>query len=115
MHRRCLTDDLGRLHVRCGHACRLLAALVDGTAYERNRLVDVERFRQVFESTATIRGDGAVQVGVRGDHDDGNRRSLVVDQIEQLDAAQTRHANVGDDRGRGLALKQRTDALRGRK
>ena len=45
-------------------------ALVERAADELHRLVDVERLRQVLERAALERGDRAVEVGIRGHHDD---------------------------------------------
>jgi hypothetical protein len=82
-----------------GRRRRLFGAsshLVRGAAHQVHRLVDVERLGQVFERAALVGRDGAVQVGVRRHHDDG-QLGLLARHLgaQQLQARLARHADVG--------------------
>ncbi|GAC1633527.1 MAG: hypothetical protein NVS9B10_28900 [Nevskia sp.] len=110
LHRRRLADDrgarLGRLRLRHGHA------LLRGTAHERGDAVDVERLRQVFEGAAAERGDGGIEIGMRGDDDDRQLRPQRAHALHQRQAIEAGHADVRDqDVGTLGILVQRVQQL----
>ena len=77
-----------------------------GAAHQLDRLVDVERLRQVFERAALVRRDGAVEIGVRRHHDHRQSRPLAADLLEQVEAAAAGHADVGHEHVRLLAAER---------
>jgi hypothetical protein len=78
----------------------------DGAAREPHRLVHVERLGQVLEGAAAVGGDRALEIGVRGHDDDRDLRRPGADGLEQLQAADAGHADVGDHHVRPLAVQQ---------
>ena len=106
LHRRRLTDDARRrLHGRL--LGRVAAALTRGARHELHRFVDVERLRQILERTALIRGHGAVEIGVRGDHDDRHVGVRAREPLHELEPAHVRHADVGDQHVGPIVLERR--------
>ena len=75
LHRGRLAEQLAESS-RLGCGLRAAAALRwrAARAHELDGLVDVERLRQVFERAALVGGHRAVEVRVRGHHDDRQRR-----------------------------------------
>ena len=65
-------------------------------ADQRERVVDVERLRQVLERAALERRHRAVEVRVRGHDDHRHVRIALLDLVEQREARFARHADVGD-------------------
>ena len=65
-------------------------------SHELDRLIDVERLRQVFERAALVGRHGAVEIGVRGHDDHRQARTLGADLLQELEAAAARHADIGD-------------------
>ena len=65
-------------------------------SHEIDGLIDVERLRQIFERTALVRSDCAVEIGMRGHDDDRQLRLRVANLLQQLEAAAAGHADVGD-------------------
>jgi len=95
LHRRRLAEDFRGLAHRL-RDLRLAPALVQRPPDQLDRLVDVERLRQVFVGAALESGDRAVEVGVGG-HDDHRDRGMPrFHRLEQLQAGLPRHADIGD-------------------
>jgi hypothetical protein len=109
LHRRRLAEDFRRL--RAGRLDRRHDRRLAGrAANERDRVVDVERLGQVLERAALERLHGAVEVRVRGHHDDRDVRKALLDLGEQRDARLARHPDVGDEHLR-LAHRERLQHL----
>ena len=70
-----------------------------------DRLIDVERLRQVLVRTALIGGYRAVEIGVAGHDDHREMRIAGRDLAEEFQSVHIGHADVGDDRV-GLAQPQ---------
>ncbi|MNZ60742.1 hypothetical protein D3C78_788160 [compost metagenome] len=103
LHRRGFTDDFRRTGQGLGHIeALLLLRMLVGALYQRDRLIDIERFGQVFESAPLVRRHCAVQVGMGGHDDDRQARVLVANLCQQVEAAGAGHANVGNDHVRLL-------------
>ena len=68
------------------------------TLDQGDRLVGVERLRQVLERTAPIGGHGAVEVGIAGHDHHREMRIAGGDLSEQIQTIHAGHADVGDDR-----------------
>ena len=85
----------------------VLPVVGEGPGDEGDRLIDVERLRQVFEGTALVGGHGAVEIRVAGHDDDREMRAAGRDLAEQLQAVGVGHANVADDRVGLAPLKPR--------
>ncbi len=104
LHRRRLADDLWRVVL----ACRLLLALLllsvlIGALDQRHSVVNVERLGQVFEGAALIGRHRAVQIRMRSHDDHRQARVLLADLREHVQAADTGHADIGNDHIRLLA------------
>src|SRR3989344_4250883 len=91
----------------------LPAPVFDGALHQAQGLVHGEGLRQVFKGTAAVGGHGAFRVGVRGDDDHGNFRRLAIDDLKQIQSADARHADVGDDDIRLLPIEYVGDVVRG--
>ena len=87
---------------------RVATALPRCSRDELDRLVDVERLRQILERAALVRGHGAVEIRVRRDHDDGNVRVRAREPLHELEAAHVGHADIGDQHV-GPAVLQRVE------
>ena len=75
----------------------LLLEVVLGPAYQGDRLVDVERLGQVFEGTALVGVDRAVEVRVGRHDDDGQIGLAAMDLLQQAQAVDARHADIRED------------------
>ena len=75
-------------------------------ADQRERVIDVEGLRQIFERAALKRCDSAVEIGVRRHDDHRHLRITLLDLIEQHEPRLARHADVRDEHLR-LADRQR--------
>ena len=73
-----------------------------GAPYQRQRFIDIERLGQVFEGTALIGGHGAVEVGMRRHHDDGQVRVFLAHARHQVETIGSGHADIGDQDIRAL-------------
>ena len=62
------------------------------------QVLAVERLGQVAEHAALRRADGVGNRAVRGQDDDRQRRVLAMNRLEQLQAVDAGHSQVGDDR-----------------
>ena len=71
---------------------------------ELDRLVDVERLRQILERAALVSRYGAVEIRVRRDHDDGDVGIRAREPLHELEPAHVRHANVRDQYVRPAVL-----------
>ena len=80
--------------------------LLGCATHEVHGLIDVEGLRQIFERAALISRDRAVEIGVRGHHDDGQFRLAVANLGQQLETAAARHANVGDQHVGSIAAQR---------
>ena len=99
----------------CGVAAVSAAALTDaagGAPDERDRLIDVERLRQVLEGATLIRRHGAAEIRVRRHDDDGQRRAGVANPAQQRQARLTGHPNVGHQHVRGFTAQRFQRGLR---
>jgi len=87
-------------------------AFVERLRHAGPHFVQMERFRDVIERAHLQTGDGALDFGHGGHHDDGRLRPAGDDLAQQRDAVHFRHPQVGDDeRHRSLLeLLQRFDA-----
>jgi hypothetical protein len=99
----------GLLSQRLGRRRRLLLCPA-GAAHLIDGLVEVEGLRQVLEGTAVEGGHGAVEVRVRGHDDDRQVRDGGVDLLQQIEAVDAGHADVGQDHVGALALQRLHDA-----
>ncbi|ABA47527.1 hypothetical protein BURPS1710b_2767 [Burkholderia pseudomallei 1710b] len=97
LHRGRLAEHLGRLGelVVVGHAAA--QALFDRAPDQLDRLVDVERLREIFERAALKRRHRAVQIRERRHDDDGQPRQPVVHRLQQLEPRAARHPDVGHE------------------
>ncbi|GBF30916.1 hypothetical protein MnTg04_00867 [bacterium MnTg04] len=66
-----------------------------GTMDQGNGLVHIERFWQILECTAAVRGHRAVQVGVRGRYDDRQTGSFATQDCQQIQPGNPGHADIG--------------------
>ena len=64
-------------------------------AHQRYGLLQVERLGKILKCPALISRHGAVEIGIRGHHDDGKTGHVFAEHVEQFQPAGTRHANVG--------------------
>ena len=100
LHGRRLADDLraaGRILLACLAFGALLLEVILGAAHQGYRLVDVERFGQVFEGTALVGVDRAVEIRVGGHDDDGQIGLAAMDLLKQAEAVDAGHADIGED------------------
>ncbi|MND56661.1 hypothetical protein D3C80_477720 [compost metagenome] len=104
LHGRRFADDLrgARLRRRRFQALLFLGVL-EGALDQRHGFVDVEGLGQVLEGAALVGGHRAVQVGMGGHDDHWQARVQLADPCQQVQAAGTGHADVGDDHVRLLA------------
>ena len=97
LHRRRLTDDLGRL---CGLAMLDRPPLVAVTQRPLDLghgLFDIEGLRKIFERATIIGRDGAVEIRVRG-HDDDRYTGVAVTQVfQQRNSVSAGHPDVRQD------------------
>ena len=80
------------------------------------QLLAVERLGEVAEHAALRGGDRVRDGAVRGEDEHGQPRMLAIDRVEQLEAVDAGHAQVGDDDGRpphGDGRQRRLAAFRG--
>ncbi len=100
LHRRCLTDDFGSgggfLLTRLALGALLLEVIL-GAAHQGHRFIDVERFGQVLEGAALVGVDRAVEIRVGGHDDDGQIGLTAVDLLQQTQAVDARHPDIGED------------------
>jgi hypothetical protein len=75
----------------------LVAVAARGATHEFHGLVDVERFRQVFERATFVGGHCVLEVRMRGNHDHRQSGPAAVDLLEQGDAAHSGHPYVRDE------------------
>jgi len=113
LHRRRLTEDFGGdgLDRRCTDLGR---ALRQRPAYQRHGLIDVERFRQIFEGAALEGRHRRIEVGIGGHDDDRQVGVILLDLAQQVEAAGAGHADVGNQHARQLSRRQRRQRLVGR-
>src|SRR5882672_6777940 len=76
---------------------RLAQTFVDCAPNQLNGTIDVERLWKVFEGTTLESGNRTFEVRKRRHDDHGKRRMLALDGTQQLDAAFSGHADVGDE------------------
>ena len=106
LHRRRLAEHFRNAARFARRLSSTRTRLLSGAAHQIDRLIDVERLRQIFERAALIRGDGAVEIGMRG-HDDDRQLGLAVANLgQQLEAAAARHADVGDQHVGSIAAQR---------
>ena len=96
LHARRVTEQLrhrpaGRLALAVDRERRVTRRAAD----QFDRLVDVERLRQVLERASLVRGNRRVEVRMRGHHDHRQARPRGTDLLQQFEAAATRHPDVG--------------------
>ena len=107
LHGRGLSQDFLGHDVFVGLFGEFLAlAFLGGTANELDGLGHIEGFGQVFEGTALKGRYGAVEVGKRRHHDDGQCGQALlhaVEQVQSREALRIRHADVADQH-QGLAI-----------
>ena len=105
LHRRRLTENF-RLFGSDDAVRRNGVRFRGRAADQRQRMIDIEGLRKVFERAALERCDSAVEIGV-GRHDDHRHlRITLLDLIEKHEPRLARHADVGDEHLR-LADRQR--------
>ncbi len=97
LHRGRLADQRGDVLLVLAGILGLVGAAARGPAHELHGLVDIERFRQVLESTAFVGRHCILEVRVGRDHDHRQIRPAAVDLLEQGDAAHSRHAHVRNE------------------
>ena len=102
LHGRRLTEDLRRQQFLVLGAV-LLRALLQRTAHEADRLIDVEGLRQVFEGAALKCCNRAVEIGVGGHDDDRQLRMALLDLVQQIEPRLARHPDVRHQRLRRFA------------
>ena len=83
-----------RSHADVAVCTALVQTLVNRTPNQFQRLVDIERFGQIFKRAALKRGDRAVQIGVSGHDDDRKRRITLLNLAQQVQPGFSRHADV---------------------
>ena len=112
LHRWRFADDFRRWSQRRRHrqALLLLRVLI-GALDQRHGFIDVKWLGQVLKGAALIGRDCAVQVRVRGHDDHGQARVLLADPGQQIQAAGTRHADIGNDHVRLLASQATHDTI----
>ena len=110
LHRRRLPEHLRHFGGGSGGAGRARRRLRGRASDERERMVDVEGLGQVLERAPLECRDGALQIRVRGHHDHGNLRVLLLDRAEQGESRLSGHPYVGDEHLR-LAHRQRLQHL----
>jgi hypothetical protein len=97
LHRRRLAEHFGDRRL-ARHRRFAAGAFGQRAAHQFERLVDVERLRQVFERPALERRHGAVEVGIRGHDDDRHLGQALLQRLQQFQPGHPRHADVGQHR-----------------
>ncbi len=95
LHRRRLTEDLGRRLRRFNHLI-LTHALFQRAPDQLDRVIDIERLRQVLVSATLKRRDRAFEIGIGGHDDDRHMRKARFRFLQQFEPGFARHANVAD-------------------
>ena len=106
LHRGRLAEHLGRLGDALVLRRAAAQAFLDRAANQLDRLVDVERLREIFERAALERRDGTVEIGERRHDDDGQARQPLVHRLQQLEARAARHPDVGHEHLRRLVVER---------
>jgi hypothetical protein len=114
LHRRRVPENFRRLAHRLDRF-RLSPALVERAADQVDGLIDVERLRQIFVGAALEGGHRGVEIRIGGHHDDRDRGVALLHRLQQLEARQPRHADIGHQHFRRAAGERFERILRGRK
>ena len=93
--------------VACGVASGFAPAQPDRGGDLLQQFLAVERLGEEAEHAALRRRDGFRYGSVRGQNDHRHRRMLAMDRIEQCEAVDARHLEVGDHGGRTLDRQRR--------
>src|SRR5690606_12289272 len=78
-----------------GLLARRLAAQTNTDA--RQQLLEAKRFRDVVVGPGLEPGEGRVELGARGEHDDGHPLAALSDARQHLDSVDGRQADVEDE------------------
>ena len=112
LHGRRFADDFrgGGQRRRHGQALLFLGVLI-GALDQGHGVINIKRFGQVFECPALVGRHCAVQVGMSRHDDHRQARVLLADFGEQVQAAGTGHADIGNDHVRLLASQSAHDPI----
>ncbi len=100
LHRRRLADDLrgaAGLLLACLALGALLLEVILGAPNQGHGLVDVKRLGQVFEGAALVGVDRTIEIRVGGHDDDGQVGLTAVDLLQQAQAVDPGHPDIGED------------------
>jgi hypothetical protein len=97
LHGGCAPDHCWHLPIGFDLAAGHARPKASGTPDQRHGVVDVKWLWQVFEGSALVGGYGAIQIGVRGDHDDREGMAFAGNSAQGLHAIRAGHAHVGDE------------------
>ena len=104
LHGRRLTHDDGIALLGIQAVFLRITCNAGRALHQLDGIINVKGLGQVLECPLAIRRHGAVQVRMRGHDDDGQIRRLCLDPLQQLQAIDTRHADVGEQHVRHVAL-----------
>ena len=96
LHRRRLAEHFRRFGPGRGD-CQPRRPLGRRAADKRQRVVDVERLRQILERAALKRGDRTVQVRVRGHDDHRHLRIALLHLVQEHEAGLAGHSDIGNE------------------
>ncbi len=114
LHGRCAAQQFRNLGRRRITAALATLGVGDRRAPDQgDRLIDVERLRQIFERAAFVGGYRASEVGMRRHDDDRQRGPGIADLLQQLQARLARHADIGEQDIRGFTAERLQRRLSG--
>ena len=82
-----------------------------GSPHQCYGFIHIKGLRQVLEGAALIGIDRTVQIGVRRHDDDRNFRLFFLDQLQQRETIDTRHADIGENDLREIAVQRGEQTL----
>ena len=106
LHRRTAADHVGKMVFAAQLLAQVLilgneAALFQGVVEENFQFFNVDRFSEVIKSPLFHRLDCRLGRSVSGHEDDMGLRCLLFDPAQNIEAADPRHKEIGDDDGKG--------------